>query len=178
MAKGSGGSGRAGGAPAGSAMSRYEAKIADYQRESAAVFTPSGQLIGTVPANNRNFAQFPKELRDQMAGNVVIHNHPGGTPFSSADLANLGKYNPKQIVVVGRTPSGTRYRYTLSAKRGTSWPSWDLARSTFESAEKRNPLPSAGGTHRQYVEALSRHYHGVWKDVARTLGLSYSRRAF
>jgi hypothetical protein len=101
--------------------------------EVGAIFSPTGELLWQGRGSRERIA-FPEDV---LRGNVVTHSHPGGTPPSLQDLAQLFQQEiaEMRVVTLGR-------RYALSPVSGT-----DLAKSLARTVwEARNIEPLAIAT--------------------------------
>lgn len=80
------------------------------KNEQSRIVDKDGNIILTKQGGKREVAYTVGEKRENMQGNIAIHNHPDGGTFSSADFSDFG-YGATDIIAV--SPEGV---YRLSAK--------------------------------------------------------------
>jgi len=105
-----------------------ESKIAGNKTESLHAFTPDGKKLFTLQGTERSVG-IPIVDAKKLKGNIMTHNHPGGTSFSPEDIGLLNKYKMKEIRAVGK-----EYTHTAKIKKivgeGTISSEYDKTRST------------------------------------------------
>lgn len=144
-----------------------EQEIRNKAREHVRVFSPDGLLLdsqaGEVNKVSVNTAT--------LAGNILTHNHPEGTPPSFKDVLEMIRYDMGELRVVGED-------YTFAARpNGVSAPSmyieWEhlqrVAHALFEDQIKRGAEDGAASTTASIT-------HAVLTELAARGIIKYDRR--
>ena len=119
----------------------------------------------------------PQEART-FRGKVFTHNHPSTGSFSPQDIAFASRWQLAEMRVASRI-----YDYTMRAPPGQNWSRrlWDTSIRPAVAREDRAVRLAQSRRVRRgdltSTEAGRRHWHLVWRRVARRTGLRYSRRA-
>lgn len=92
-----------------------ENNICKDETETAYLLDDSGNVIFSKTDNKSNCVEFTPEQVLAMEGQVLTHNHPGGTTFSYEDINLLVEHKLKEIRAATKT--GT---FSLSLKEKNS----------------------------------------------------------
>ncbi|HEU4753745.1 MAG TPA: hypothetical protein VFU47_11615, partial [Armatimonadota bacterium] len=95
-----------------------ERKIAKRAQERAWIITPEGKTVYRK-IGRRSEITFRPDEQVHFEGNVFIHNHPGGTSFSPADVETAAKSGAVEFRLVT-----AKYRYILRPPAGGWPPNW------------------------------------------------------
>lgn len=168
--------GEAGGNAVNKTLAGIESSIRAKSYESMAVVNEKGKQIlfikGGKSSVSANAAQ--EEL---LRGNIVTHNHPRLSSFSSKDLKTMVAHNVKEMRVVTRD-------YTFSMKRPKSGWGKDERAVVYAINEAHwktlSKLETYVITYRgDKKQALARanaiHSHLMSKQLAKTLGWNYTK---
>ena len=152
-----------------------EEQIATAPVEHVVVLDDAGTLL-VNKAGERRAVSFTSDEVTRMRGAAVFtHNHPGGTSFSLPDILMAKRLNIREMrVVTGQT------LYVLRPPRD-GWPALALRdllsavqAADVEVEERLRAQIQGGGLSK--TEANRRHWHEVWTQVARQVGLHYRKR--
>ena len=144
----------------------FKEAIARDKVETVGVFTKDGQLVFTSTDNKTHSVSFSDEQYKQLAGCVIIHNHPSGiTGLAVADVHTMIDSNASEVVTV--TPS---YEFSMSNKTGVKVSIPDL-RKKYDALYKQeyNRIRRGKG---DVFFGPSDH---AWNTIADKYGLTYER---
>jgi len=115
------------------AILRFERNIRHLtDAEIAGFFSAEGVCILTLHAvdtGNGFFTVIPEEMKEQITGSILTHNHPSDRSFTRRDIIEASFFSLKEIRVVGRTG-------LYSMKPGISgWPAPQVITDCFASIE-------------------------------------------
>lgn len=79
-------------------------KTANLKKEQYRIIDKDGNVLLEKKGDKSSVASTVGEHRENLPGNISIHNHPEGGTFSTADLSDFG-YGAQEIVVA--SPEGT-----------------------------------------------------------------------
>jgi hypothetical protein len=143
--------------------------------EHAVVLDDEGTLLVNKEGKRTEVSFTPDEVTRMRGAAVFTHNHPGGTSFSLPDILMAKRLNIREMRVVTE-----RALYVLRPPTA-GWPA--LALKDLLSAVQTADAEIEGRLGAQIqdgglskAEANRRHWHEVWTQVARQVGLHYRRR--
>lgn len=105
-------------------LKRIESRTRNLKNEQYRVVDRDGNVILEKQGNKNSVSYSVGEARDNIPGNITIHNHPDGGTFSSADLSDIG-YGATEIRAA--SPEGTyilrnaRYGGRYDAAKDKTW---------------------------------------------------------
>lgn len=155
------------------------AEIQDSDHEVLRVWDDMGneQVIrqqGTAGSVAVDPAEFDK-LRNAR---VILHNHPGGSSFSSQDIYTAWQDNVQDMRVVGRNG----YEYSMRPPEGQSWQDTVSEIELREVYNRHNVAVYDDVMRRMdsgdlpWDQGGITHSHETWLRVAEELGLRYTRK--
>ena len=98
--------------------------------EITGIFSPEGDHILTLHAVDTGvgfFTVIPVEMREQIRGCILTHNHPSGRSFTRRDLEEASFFSLTEIRVVGR------YGVYSMKPGGKEWPAPQVIADCFTS---------------------------------------------
>jgi NAD+--asparagine ADP-ribosyltransferase len=98
-----------------------EIGIKDRKTEKAYIFDNEGKVV-FEKSGNKTGVKFTTDELSKMKGNVLTHNHPNGTSFSSEDIKVACDWNLKEVRAVGNNNI-----YAMKMKDGSNFNTelWD-----------------------------------------------------
>lgn len=137
-----------------------ESRTRNLKKEQYRVVDREGNVVMQKQGNKNSVSYSVGEARDNIPGNITIHNHPDGGTFSSADLSDIG-YGATEIRAAA--PEGT---YVLrNARYGTRY---DPAKvKTWY--DMRNDIDAASGgfkTHRHLKSEIRKPFDEQLKPLS------------
>jgi NAD+--asparagine ADP-ribosyltransferase len=98
-----------------------EVGIKDRKTEKAYIFDKDGKVV-FEKSGNKNGVKFTTDELSKMKGNVLTHNHPNGTSFSSEDIKLACDWNLKEVRAIGNNNV-----YVMKMKDGSNFNTdiWD-----------------------------------------------------
>lgn len=111
-------------------------KTASLKNEQRFIVDAEGNILATSRGDKHSVGLSVGTMRDNMQGNVAVHNHPGGGTFSPDDLSTFG-YGARESVVAAK--EGT---YSLvNAKYDTKdrYNGWYDMKEALEKAMEEDP---------------------------------------
>jgi hypothetical protein len=142
------------------------------RRERAILLDPRGQIVGTAEGSS-HAVMLPSDLVarlcDPVARLTIVHNHPGGTGLSQADLRILGFPGMGVVIAIGHEGS----EYIASAgpafDRETEDRIHRLARDRIADALRRRTSPETVALHLGHLVSLALA-RSDWLAYQATLG--------
>lgn len=107
-----------------------ESRTRNLKKEQLRVVDADGNVILTKQGDKTSVEFSVGEARDNFYGNIVIHNHPDGGTFSTADINTLS-YGAKEIRVAA--PEGTYILRNMNTDKGAKW--WN-SKHAYDMREK------------------------------------------
>lgn len=122
---------------------------------------------------------------DVSRADVVLHNHPGGTSFSDADVEVAAYYDVPSMRVAG----SNGYDYKIGPPEGKSWTDvsdgtqdpeerarlWEGRIADVESEVEPQLAADYAAGRMTYEEANADYWHRVWTRAGERYGIEYSR---
>lgn len=105
-------------------------RTADLKNEQYRIIDDKGNVLLEKRGTKHEVAATVGEKRDNLSGNISVHNHPEGGTFSSADLSEFG-YGAKEIVVA--SPEGTYRLINKNVGKPNQYEGWYDMRQAVES---------------------------------------------
>jgi len=157
------------------AVAAIEEKIATAPVEHAVVLGEAGTLFVDKKGERTEVSFTPEEVARMRGAAVFTHNHPEGSSFSLPDILMAKRLNIREMRVV------TEQALYVLRPPPAGWPALtlrDLLRAVQEAdAEVEERLRTQIRVGRlSKAEANKRHWHEVWTQVSRQVGLHYIRR--
>ena len=154
-------------------VATIERKIAKRAKERAWIISPEGETVYRKVGRAREISFRPDE-QVHFRGNIFIHNHPGGSSFSPADVEIAAKSG----VIEFRAITDTK-RFVLRPPKG-GWPDgwWaSVGREAFQLVDMQvrgelRDLVNEGIM--EQSEANARVLHEVWTRMAERFGFYYA----
>lgn len=114
-------------------------RTANLKNEQYRIIDADGNVVLEKKGDRHSVAATVGEKRENLSGNVSLHNHPDGGTFSADDLSDFG-YGAKEIVVA--SPEGT-YRL-INKKYGTkdAYNGWHDMRSKMQESIPEQSITS------------------------------------
>lgn len=172
-----------------SAISEIMTLFARRPVEHSATLDDAGNVIFTKSGGRSSIKFYPAELDIMREAGALIHNHPGSSSFSWADVGIAADLNIGRLVVCSE-----QYRYTCTPAAGKTWNKFaaatlkreyyrlkpkyermfnDMIREQTEAGViVTDEMESAFGS-KLHLE----HSHEAMKNVAKQYGYSYKRES-
>jgi hypothetical protein len=152
-----------------------EERIAAASVEHAVVLDEAGTLLVDKEGERTEVSFTPDEVARMRGAAVFTHNHPGGTSFSLPDILIAKRLNIREMRVV------TEQALYILRPPPVGWPA--LALRELLNAIQEADAKVEEELRRQIrvdrlskAEANKRHWHEVWTQVSRRVGLHYTQR--
>ena len=165
---------------------KYEKQIVGNRFESAYVVNMQGQTL--LYKKGQEFSvEFTGDEIDLMRGSILTHNHPMGWQYEDFDPRRQGNsFSPQDIFLASRSQLAEIravtpvWRYSMKPpEEGWSFDFYlDKIRPAYDEAEEyvKNRFERLIYSQKMiYAEAEARHFHEVWKRVAKKTGVIYNR---
>jgi len=165
---------------------KYEKQIFGNRFESAYVVNMQGQTL-LYKKGEQYSVSFNEDELKLMQGSILTHNHPRGWEYMEWDPRRQGNsFSPDDIFLAHKAQLGEMravtpvWRYSMKPPPG----GWDLdlyfnkVGPAFREAEAyvhRRFLRLVNNGKMISAEAEARHFHEIWKRVAKKTGLVYNR---
>lgn len=95
------------------AIATEEKKIYKDDVETAVILDRNGNVVFRASSEAKNFVRFTPDQLEKMKGNVLTHNHPSNSTFSSEDVSLMAACDLNAIRATGKKKT-----YQLSRKSG------------------------------------------------------------
>lgn len=155
--------------------------------EHCAALDDAGNVVFTKSGGKSSINFWAPELEQMKNAGALIHNHPGSSSFSWADIELASDLNLGQLIVCSE-----KYRYTLTPAPGKTWNSFaapSLKTEYYRLTDKYQrivndrfrELLEEGKTitpeleQQIYDEIHLEHSHEAMKKVAKKYGYTYKR---
>jgi hypothetical protein len=156
-------------------LTNFENNIRSNKKETAGVLDYEGNIL-LDKRGNKNSVAFNQAEVDLMKGNMLTHNHPGGSSFSGADIHMLTSNKVNEIRAVA-----TDREYNLKIMPGKETDNNYLSSKGIENKyqDQKKILQS------KYIkkvregmdptEAWKEHSHELMENLSKELNLIYTR---
>lgn len=112
-------------------------RTADLKNEQYRIIDSDGNILVEKRGSQHEVAATVGEKRDNLGGNISIHNHPGGGTFSSDDLSEFG-YGAKEMVVA--SPEGTYRLINKNVGKPNQYEGWyDMREAVRSKLDDKGP---------------------------------------
>jgi hypothetical protein len=156
-----------------------------HSREYGAIIKANGVMLTMSGAKKDSQLSVSADQARAMFGGDFIHTHPSGGSFSQSDIFNATASGVKSAQVVGVDSRGRKWHYTMKPEKPGEWPErsdLELAFSVHNENQFTDSWPKINAHRDGSIEqanairdATFEHNHTVWQNVAKSLGMQYTR---
>lgn len=134
-----------------------ESRTRNLKKEQLRVVDEDGNVILTKQGDKNSVEFSVGEARENFYGNIVIHNHPDGGTFSTADINTLS-YGAKEIRVAA--PEGTYILRNMNTDKGAKW--WN-SKHSYDMKEKLEETKDSFKSNRELKKGIREKYTAKYR---------------